>query len=531
MLPSRGLTSSLPSSAARLRLQRLPRRNLSSLSTRLPRNDRQTSSALGALGGGGASGPTVASLLSMARHGHGVSPLLGSVAAPSARNFSLWPSSGGSRGSGNSPAPPSQTPSGFVAEPVEPMDPVEPLNPVDAQAASTSTMPEVSATEFDMGALNDAFQSSSALDILNMPERLGYLKAIGLDFGWGPTSVMQWALEHVHIMTGYSWTVSIFITAVIFRVLMFYPQMRSARVAEKTRRLSKDPRSIKAVADFQNLRYDQKDTEAVMRKRLIDNMLRREYGLRLVDLLWTVIPVPLAFGFFRIVNNMADVPVPALETGGFLWFTDLTAYDPYYILPIVNIAIAASTFYVSPTSMEQFKDAKPIAIAGFGILAVFLTSWLNNAVNLMGIALGATNVIALCILRIPWVRKKAGMSPINDTPENEPPPPPPQTASITDRPPVPTGPVATPRPRDTPPSPKYQPPRAPTGFRERITKELNDARHGFSKKVSNLTGSLDSSTQSEDKSETKRKENLRRIEELRHLRALEDFERKYKNKR
>ncbi len=31
---------------------------------------------------------------------------------------------------------------------------------------------------------------------------------------------------------------------------------------------------------------------------------------------------------------MAYLPVPSLQTGGLWWFTDLSAADPFYILPI-----------------------------------------------------------------------------------------------------------------------------------------------------------------------------------------------------
>lgn len=31
---------------------------------------------------------------------------------------------------------------------------------------------------------------------------------------------------------------------------------------------------------------------------------------------------------------MAYLPVPSLQTGGLWWFPDLTAADPFYILPI-----------------------------------------------------------------------------------------------------------------------------------------------------------------------------------------------------
>lgn len=38
---------------------------------------------------------------------------------------------------------------------------------------------------------------------------------------------------------------------------------------------------------------------------------------------------------------MSTLPVESMETGGILWFTDLTVPDPYYVLPVVT---AASVF-------------------------------------------------------------------------------------------------------------------------------------------------------------------------------------------
>lgn len=40
---------------------------------------------------------------------------------------------------------------------------------------------------------------------------------------------------------------------------------------------------------------------------------------------------------------MAYLPVPSLQTGGMLWFTDLTAADPFYILPI---AVTGTMFFI-----------------------------------------------------------------------------------------------------------------------------------------------------------------------------------------
>ena len=32
---------------------------------------------------------------------------------------------------------------------------------------------------------------------------------------------------------------------------------------------------------------------------------------------------------------MANLPVESLKTGGYLWFQDLTVFDPYFILPVI----------------------------------------------------------------------------------------------------------------------------------------------------------------------------------------------------
>lgn len=40
---------------------------------------------------------------------------------------------------------------------------------------------------------------------------------------------------------------------------------------------------------------------------------------------------------------MAYLPVPSLQTGGALWFPDLTAADPFYILPL---AVTGTMFFI-----------------------------------------------------------------------------------------------------------------------------------------------------------------------------------------
>jgi len=43
---------------------------------------------------------------------------------------------------------------------------------------------------------------------------------------------------------------------------------------------------------------------------------------------------------------MATLPVESLKTGGFLWITDLTVPDPYFILPAITAATLLVTLEV-----------------------------------------------------------------------------------------------------------------------------------------------------------------------------------------
>jgi len=51
-----------------------------------------------------------------------------------------------------------------------------------------------------------------------------------------------------------------------------------------------------------------------------------------------LLQIPLGYGCFRVVRGMASLPVPGLMTESVSWLTDLTAPDPYFILPVATSA-------------------------------------------------------------------------------------------------------------------------------------------------------------------------------------------------
>jgi len=56
-----------------------------------------------------------------------------------------------------------------------------------------------------------------------------------------------------------------------------------------------------------------------------------------------LVQAPVFLSFFFGIRKMAELPVTSLQTGGALWFTDLTVPDPLYLLP----AMTATTFLVT----------------------------------------------------------------------------------------------------------------------------------------------------------------------------------------
>lgn len=89
--------------------------------------------------------------------------------------------------------------------------------------------------------------------------------------------------------------------------------------------------------------------------------LRKEYGIKPLQMFLPIlIQVPLQFSGFRLLRNMAELPVPALVRENWLWAQDLTLGDPFYILPVANAAILFLTIKVrSQTSTSPSTHTTP----------------------------------------------------------------------------------------------------------------------------------------------------------------------------
>ncbi|CAI7605255.1 unnamed protein product [Penicillium glandicola] len=225
-------------------------------------------------------------------------------------------------------------------------------------------------------------------DITTIPERIGYLKELGLDFGWGFTSTMQWLIEHMHIWGGLPWWASIVAVGLLTRIAMLKPVLgASENAARMTNAKSKtDPLRQKMLTASTEGNQQEAQIARAELKAIND-----AHGIKAWKSVVPMLQIPLGFGCFRIVRAMTSLPVPALATETVGWIKDLTIADPTYILPM----IAAGTLCLSlrrggesgAMPMMQTEAGKYI-IYGFPVMSFAFMAFMPSALQLYFVASG-----------------------------------------------------------------------------------------------------------------------------------------------
>lgn len=138
---------------------------------------------------------------------------------------------------------------------------------------------------------------------------------------------------------------SILTTAIIIRLLTFPLVISASHNGAKISALREVMDPIQKRLTESRLKQDQ------MALQLAQQDLRKVYTTADINLWKSFLPmlqIPIGFSFWRLTRNMADVPVPGMEVGGFLWFPDLIYPDPYFLLPLATGLLQHLTIRVSP---------------------------------------------------------------------------------------------------------------------------------------------------------------------------------------
>lgn len=228
-------------------------------------------------------------------------------------------------------------------------------------ASTSSASPPIDGAQPDDVPLNQSpapageeFLSASLDDVTSsisppVYEHLGFLKEMGLDYGWGPTAFVQTLLEHVHVYLGTPWWASITISMLIIRAALLKFYLDAADSSARTQLISHLQTPIQERIRAARIERDYQELTRVTQEL---KALRASAGISTWKSFMPLIQIPLGFGTFRLIRAMSYLPVPGFDTGGILWVKDLTLSDPYFILPIVTAAAYHFTFKVCDTILK-----------------------------------------------------------------------------------------------------------------------------------------------------------------------------------
>lgn len=214
-------------------------------------------------------------------------------------------------------------------------------------------------------ALSSPLESIIENDYALPPEQIGYLKDLGLDYGWGPTAFIQTLLEHVHIYSSTPWWGSIILTALLIRLALMRAYINAADTSARMAVLTPDIAPLKA-----QMKVAQQNQNKLELGRLTQEVrnLYKAADVKIWKVFVPMLQVPLGFGTFRLLRGMSELPVPGLENGGFLWLKDLTVADPYFILPLMTGLAFHVTFKVSHFMARRFRPVLTFAMQAGGEL-------------------------------------------------------------------------------------------------------------------------------------------------------------------
>ncbi|RYZ79720.1 MAG: membrane protein insertase YidC, partial [Proteobacteria bacterium] len=137
----------------------------------------------------------------------------------------------------------------------------------------------------------------------------------------------------------HDWGSAVVVLTCLTRLLLFPLQWLGYR---QSRRLSKIASDLKLIAE----RYKELPLEAFRRTQ----KLKKENGVSgLQSLLAAHIPLPLFLSLYQVLTHL-----PSLASASFLYLTNLSAPDPYYVLPAL---VALGSYFLQRTSPPVQTEA------------------------------------------------------------------------------------------------------------------------------------------------------------------------------
>ncbi|CAK6952968.1 mitochondrial inner membrane protein OXA1L [Scomber scombrus] len=239
-----------------------------------------------------------------------------------------------------------------------------------------------------------------------------------------PVGLIQNLLEVMHVDLGLPWWGAIVVGTVVARLAVFPVIVKGQREAAKLNNVM--PEMTKLTTRMNEAK--QSGNKFDFAKAYSDlNLFQKKHDVNpLRGFLVPLVQAPIFVSFFIALRKMAYLPVPSLQTGGMLWFPDLTMSDPFYILPFV---VTGTMFFILELGAESGVDNPNLKAMKtvFRIMPFVILPLTINFPTAVFTYWTTSNFFSLgqvALLKHPFVRQKLGIPerikhPESALPQNE----------------------------------------------------------------------------------------------------------------
>lgn len=219
------------------------------------------------------------------------------------------------------------------------------------------------------------------------------------------------AINTFRDVTGLGYGASIVAVTLAIRLTLFPLFVKLQRNQSRTAHMQPEMQAMKAQMDAMGDRLD-RDTQLKHGRQM--QALFKKYDCNpLSSLIGPVIQIPVFTGMFFGLQKMPNYFGTNMSTEGLLWFTDLTTYDPYYVLPIVSgLGMFASVEAGKAQMLASNPQQGRLMINVFRSMSIVMVpaiSMFPAGLNLYWVTNNCVTAIQAGLFQNPSVRKTLGI--------------------------------------------------------------------------------------------------------------------------
>eukprot|EP00063_Salmo_salar_P036801 XP_014011636.1 PREDICTED: mitochondrial inner membrane protein OXA1L-like [Salmo salar] len=166
-----------------------------------------------------------------------------------------------------------------------------------------------------------------------------------------PVGLVQNLLEFMHVDMGMPWWGAIVVGTVLARIMVFPVIVKGQREAAKLNNVM--PEMTKFTNKMNEAKQSGNKFDFAKAYSDLTAFQKKHDVNPLRGFLVPLVQTPVFISFFIALRKMSHLPVPSMQTGGCLWFLDLTAADPFHVLPI---AVTGTMFAILELGAESGVD-------------------------------------------------------------------------------------------------------------------------------------------------------------------------------